>query len=103
MDIRVELNYLVERRRQEMVDLWTDQNAEKRYERSLEHERKETDRRNIELEREKLEIERELENRKRIEKQNMLKEELQRQIHELSMLKSSRHFEAVTISLPFQQ
>ena len=69
-----------------MVDLWTNQNAEKQYERSLAAERKESDRRNIELEKEKLEIERELENRKRIEKQNILKAELQQQIAELSKL-----------------
>merc|ERR1711962_429581 len=74
----------VERRRQEMVDLWTNQNAEKQFEKSLAAERKESDRRNIELEKEKLEIERELENRKRIEKQNILKAELQQQIHELT-------------------
>ena len=76
--------FLVERRRQEMVDLWTNQNAEKQYEKSLAAERKASDLRNIELEKEKLEIERELENRKRIEKQNILKAELQQQIQELS-------------------
>jgi len=74
----------VERRRQEMVDLWTNQNAEKQYEKSLAAERKASDLRNIELEKEKLEIERELENRKRIEKQNILKAELQQQIQELT-------------------
>ena len=78
------INFLVERRRQEMVDLWTNQNAEKQYEKSLAAERKASDLRNIELEKEKLEIERELENRKRIEKQNILKAELQQQIQELS-------------------
>ena len=67
-----------------MVDLWTNQNAEKQYEKSLAAERKASDLRNIELEKEKLEIERELENRKRIEKQNILKAELQQQIQELS-------------------
>ena len=69
-----------------MVDLWTNQNAEKQYEKSLAAERKASDLRNIELEKEKLEIERELENRKRIEKQNILKAELQQQIQELSKL-----------------
>ena len=67
-----------------MVDLWTNQNAEKQCEKSLAAERKASDLRNIELEKEKLEIERELENRKRIEKQNILKAELQQQIQELS-------------------
>jgi len=67
-----------------MVDLWTNQNAEKQYEKSLAAERKASDLRNIELEKEKLEIERELENRKRIEKQNILKAELQQQIQELT-------------------
>ena len=73
----------MERRRQEMVDLWCDQNAEKRMQQVSQNEQRAADLKALALEKEKLDLEKQIRQKKRIQKQQILRDELKRQISEL--------------------
>ena len=74
----------MERRRQEMVDIWTEQNEEKQALNCLQADEKQRQAEQLQLDREQAQLERQINERKRLEKQQMLRNELQSQIDELS-------------------
>jgi len=74
----------VERRRQEMVDIWTTQNDDKLDAQNAAYDEKLKQARQLELDREQEALEKELNEKRRLEKQEMLRNELQQQINELT-------------------
>merc|ERR1712128_29105 len=74
----------VERRREEMVDIWTDQHNDRQVQLSLDADEKDRERKRVDLEREEAEIQQQLAHQQRHEKQQRLKDELHQQIVELT-------------------
>merc|ERR1711892_1433877 len=74
----------VERRREEMVDIWTDQHNDRQVQLSLDADEKDRERKRVDLEREEAEIQRQLAHQQRHDKQQRLKDELHQQIVELT-------------------
>jgi len=74
----------VERRRQEMVDIWTDQNHDRQAQLTLDADEKDRERKRVDLEREEAEIAAKMAQQLRAQKQQQLKDELHQQIVELT-------------------
>ena len=66
-----------------MVDLWCEQNDEKQAQRNESIEQREIDARQLQLEKEQSQIENQINQRKRLDQQELLNKELQQQIFDL--------------------
>ena len=80
-----------------MVDIWTTQNDDKLDAQNAAYDEKLKQARQLELDREQEALEKELNEKRRLEKQEMLRNELQQQINELS-----KYFH-VTLDLSFNR